>query len=368
MSQDIATRRQVHVLVVDDSAFMRTALSRMIASESGFEVIATACSGSDALEKIASLDPDVVTLDIEMPGLNGLQTLRCIMNQFPRPVIMVSAVTEEGAEQTFDALAAGAFDYVPKKLSSTSLDIQHIRQDLVAKIRTAAQSRKSGPCDVFSRKPPQSSLLETWDTVSTIAPAIVALGTSTGGPKALQEILPLFPRDFSVPILIVQHMPPGFAGPFAQRMNALCSVTVREATHGEPIQPGVVYIAPAGMHMTVGRPSDSRAIICLDTHPLHPHSEDRLHVPSVDVLMKSVAEAFRSLALGVILTGMGSDGAEGMKAIHRLGGLTIGQDEASCTVYSMPRACAELGVLSRVVSLSDIPGQILQATQYRRRA
>ena len=157
MSQDIATRPQVRVLVVDDSAFMRTALSRMIASESGFEVAATACSGSDALEKIASLDPDVVTLDVEMPGLDGLQTLRCIMNQFPRPVIMVSAVTEKGAEQTFDALAAGAFDYVPKKLSSTSLDIQHIRPDLVAKIRTAAQSRKSRPCDVFSRKPPQSS-------------------------------------------------------------------------------------------------------------------------------------------------------------------------------------------------------------------
>jgi two-component system chemotaxis response regulator CheB len=203
----------------------------------------------------------------------------------------------------------------------------------------------------------------TWDTLSTTAPAIVALGTSTGGPKALQNILPLFPPDLSVPILIVQHMPPGFTAPFAQRMNTLCSVTVREATHGEPIQPGVVYIAPAGMHMTVDRPSDSRAIICLDTHP-----EDCLHIPSVDVLMKSVAEAFRELALGVIMTGMGCDGAQGMKSIYRKGGLTIGQDETSCTVYSMPRACAELGVLSRVVPLSEIPGQILHATRYRRRA
>ena len=166
-----------------------------------------------------------------------------------------------------------------------------------------------------------------------------------------------------MPILIVQHMPLGFTGTFAQRMNALCSVTVREATHGEPIQPGVVYIAPAGMHMTVVRPSDSRGIIWLDTHP-----EDCLHIPSVDVLMKSVAEAFRNGALGVIMTGMGSDGAEGMKAIHRLGGLTIGQDETSCAVYSMPRACAELGVLSRVVPLLEIPGQILQATRYHRRA
>ena len=356
MKQEVATRPQVRVLVVDDSAFMRTALSRMIASEAGFEVAATACSGADALEKASSLDPDVVTLDIEMPGLDGLQTLRYIMNQFPRPVIMVSALTEEGAEQTLDALAAGAFDYVSKHLSSSSLDILHIRQDLLGKIRAAAQSRKSHP-------PPQPSSLPTSDQVSAIAPAIVALGTSTGGPKALQEILPLFPRDLSVPILIVQHLPPGFTGTFAQRMDALCSVTVREATHGEPIQPGVVYIAPAGMHMTVERPSDSRAIIWLDTRP-----EDCLHIPSVDVLMKSVAEAFGNGALGVIMSGMGSDGAEGMKAIHRRGGLTIGQDEASCTVYSMPRACAELGVLSRVVPLLEIPGQILQATRYHRRA
>jgi len=356
MKQEVATRPQVRVLVVDDSAFMRTALSRMIASEAGFEVAATACSGADALEKASSLDPDVVTLDIEMPELDGLQTLRYIMNQFPRPVIMVSALTEEGAEQTLDALAAGAFDYVSKHLSSSSLDILHIRQDLLGKIRAAAQSRKSHP-------PPQPSSLPTSDQVSAIAPAIVALGTSTGGPKALQEILPLFPRDLSVPILIVQHLPPGFTGTFAQRMDALCSVTVREATHGEPIQPGVVYIAPAGMHMTVERPSDSRAIIWLDTRP-----EDCLHIPSVDVLMKSVAEAFGNGALGVIMSGMGSDGAEGMKAIHRRGGLTIGQDEASCTVYSMPRACAELGVLSRVVPLLEIPGQILQATRYHRRA
>ncbi len=368
MSHDLTSRPPVRVLVIDDSAFMRTALSRMIASESGFEVVATACSGSEGLEKIASLDPDVVTLDVEMPGLNGLETLRCIMNRFPRPVIMVSAATERGAEQTFNALAGGAFDYVPKHLSPSSLDIQHIRQDLIAKIRAAAQSRTSHATDFLSRKRPRSSPVDALGSVSTILPAIIALGTSTGGPKALQEILPLFPADFSVPILIVQHMPLGFTGPFAQRMNALCSIAVREATHGELIQPGVVYIAPAGMHMIVERPSDSRGIICLEAPSPDTHSGDCVHVPSVDVLMKSVAEAFKNRALGVILTGMGSDGAEGMKAIRRLGGLTIGQDEASCTVYSMPRACAELGVLSRVVPLSEIPAYILHATRYRRRA
>ena len=353
----------VRVLIVDDSAFMRVALSRMIANESGLEVAATACNGSEALDKIASLDPDVVTLDVEMPGLDGLQTLRHIMNQFPRPVIMVSGTTEQDADNTFNALAAGAFDYIPKHLSPSSLDILHIRRDLIAKIRAAAQLRTFHSHNVLSRRPPLASHTETHDRTLLATPAIVALGISTGGPKALEEILPLFPRDLAVPILVVQHMPPGFTAPFAQRLNSLCSVRVREASHGELIQPGVVYIAPAGMHMSVQRRSDSRALICLDTHP-----DDRPHIPSVDVMMNSVAEAYGDLALGVIMTGMGSDGAEGMKAIHRQGGLTLGQDEASCTVYGMPRVCADLGILTRIVPLSQIPAQILQATRYRKHA
>jgi two-component system chemotaxis response regulator CheB len=362
MNQNATAPSPIRVLIVDDSAFMRTALSRMIASESGLEVASTASNGAEALDKIAALDPDVVTLDVEMPGLGGLETLRCIMKDCPRPVIMVSSVTEKDAETTFTALSAGAFDYVPKQLSSTSLDILHIRPDLVAKIRAAALSRKPPSAGSLSRKRPQPASVDSRGAHSA-APAIVVLGTSTGGPKALQQILPLFPRDLSVPILIVQHMPLGFTGPFAQRLNTLCAVTVREASHRETIQPGVAYIAPAGMHMSVDRPSETRATICLDTHP-----EDCLHVPSVDILMKSAAEAYRNLALGVILTGMGADGAEGMKAIHHQGGLTIGQDEASCTVYGMPRACAELGILTRIVPLSQIPEHILQATRYRKHA
>jgi two-component system chemotaxis response regulator CheB len=176
-------------------------------------------------------------------------------------------------------------------------------------------------------------------------------------------MLPLLPRDLSVPILIVQHMPAGFTAPFAQRLNSLCSVTVREARHGETVQPGVVYLAAAGKHMRVERISLSRTILCLDTHP-----DDCLHIPSVNVLMNSVAMAYRNLALGIIMTGMGSDGAEGMQSIFRAGGLTIGQDEATCTVYGMPRVCAELGILARVVPLSQIPKQILEATQFRRLA
>jgi two-component system chemotaxis response regulator CheB len=363
MTQTAEGRPRVRVLIVDDSAFMRTALSTMIAAEAGFEVAATACNGSDALDKISALDPDVVTLDIEMPGLDGLQTLRYIMTQFPRPVIMVSGANERDADNTFKALAAGAFDYVPKQLSPTSLDILHIRQDLVTKIRAAAQSLPSHSPLALTRKPSQSCLSDAAPRSAFPTPAIVAIGISTGGPKALQEILPLFPRDLSVPIVIVQHMPLGFTAPFAQRLNTLCSVTVREASHRDRLRPGVVYIAPAGVHLKVERAPNSHAVLCLDPQPA-----DALHKPSVDVMMNSVAEVFGNLVLGVIMTGMGSDGAEGMHAIHRRGGFTIGQDESTCTVYGMPRACADLGVLTRVVPLSQIPTLILYATRYRRRA
>ncbi|HLW89288.1 MAG TPA: chemotaxis response regulator protein-glutamate methylesterase [Terriglobales bacterium] len=359
MTHASETRDQIGVLIVDDSAFMRTALSRMIGSDPDLNVLGTARSGAEALERIGPLNPDVVTLDVEMPGLDGLQTLRRIMAQSPRPVIMVSAATVEDAETTFNALSAGAFDYVPKRLSSTSLDIAHIQADLIAKIKAAAHSRL--PHSV-PRKLAQSAAGLERDTFPH-TPSIVAIGTSTGGPKALQEILPLLTRDLSVPILIVQHMPMGFTTPFALRLNALCQVPIREAAHQEAIQAGTVYIAPAGIHMTVERHLDLRATICLSPHP-----ENHLHIPSVDILMQSIAATYHSLSMGVIMTGMGSDGVLGMKAIHREGGLTLGQDEASCTVYGMPKACAELGLLHRIVPLSQIPQQIMLATRARKRA
>jgi two-component system chemotaxis response regulator CheB len=351
---------RIRVLIVDDSAFMRTALSRMVSSDPALSVVGTAASGTESLQKIAALDPDVVTLDVEMPGLDGLKTLRCIMAQFPRPVIMVSSVTMKDAETTFNALAAGAFDYVPKQLSSTSLNILHIQDDLVTKIKAAAEARHSRDLLKVMRKPPGSVALPARQTAHSV-PAIVAMGISTGGPKALQEILPTLPGDLSVPILVVQHMPAGFTAPFARRLNNLCTISICEASHGELIQPGVVYIAPAGSHMTVDRPISSRMLICLSGK-----TENQPHVPSVDITMQSVASAFHSQAMGIIMTGMGADGAQGMKAIHEEGGFTVGQDEPSCAVYGMPRVCAEMGILDRVVPLSQIPHEILQATRYRK--
>jgi two-component system chemotaxis response regulator CheB len=367
MNKQSEIRPRVSVLVVDDSAFMRTALARMISSDPDLQVVGTACDGTEALEKIASLDPDVVTLDVEMPKLNGLETLRCIMAGRPRPVIMVSATTVNNAEITFQSLEAGAFDYVAKQLSAQSLDIVHIRTELVAKIKGAAQADRSNSASRVPRKPPQAAAAPK-GTASPVMPApftpgIVAIGISTGGPKALQEMLPLFPQDLPVPLLIVQHMPPGFTAPFAQRLNTLCAVQVREATHGEIISAGVVYIAPAGIHLTVERRSASQTVICLTSRP-----ESYQHTPSVDVMMQSVAVAFKSLAMGVIMTGMGADGAMGMKAIRREGGHTVGQDEASCAVYGMPRVCAESGVLQRVMPLSEIPRYIVDAARQYRRA
>jgi two-component system, chemotaxis family, protein-glutamate methylesterase/glutaminase len=355
-----SNKPRIRVLIVDDSAFMRTALTRMIAYDPDLSVVGTAANGTEALQQLAALNPDVITLDVQMPGLDGVETLRRIMAQSPRPVIMVSSVTQKDADTTFSALAAGAFDYVPKQLSATSLDIIDIREDLIAKIKVAAESRPSANRVNLPRKPPRAAGLPVSEPCSII-PLIIAIGISTGGPKALQDILPSLPEDLTVPILVVQHMPPGFTGPFAKRLNGLCAISIGEAEHGEMVRAGVVYIAPAGCQMTVDRLSGSRVTICLSDKP-----DNQLHVPSVDVMMQSVASAFHSSAMGVIMTGMGSDGAQGMSAIYGEGGFTLGQDEASCAVYGMPRACAEKGILNRIVPLARIPDEILAATRYRK--
>ncbi len=350
--------RPIRVLIADDSAFMRTALTRMVESDPDLQVVATAQDGKEALEKVQALQPDVVTLDVEMPRLNGLDTLRSIMKTAPRPVIMISSLTQEGAETTLDALDAGAFDYIPKQLSYASLDIVKIKQDLVSKIHAAAESRHAARPDAVPERisiplpsPPAKTRMQL-----RVPPSIIALGTSTGGPKALQQILPLIPKELPVGILIVQHMPAGFTGPFARRLDNLCKIGVHEAVANETIEPGVAYIAPAGLHMTVWRRSASRFALRIGREPLN-----TLHTPSVDVMMLSVAEVYRASAMGIILTGMGADGALGMKAIRDAGGYTVGQDEASCAVYGMPRSCAEAGVLQKVVSLMQVLDEIVHA-------
>jgi|ERR1700733_1679009 two-component system chemotaxis response regulator CheB len=315
--------------------------------------------GEQARAMGTEFDYDLVILDLNLPKLDGVSVLRHL--RLKRPSLPVLVLTQRSrVEDRVQCLDTGADDYVPKQLSAASLDIRHIGEDLIAKIKAAAESRRSQHRLDLLRKPPRAANSPA-RSVSHSTPAIIALGVSTGGPKALQEMLPTLPADLAVPILIVQHMPAGFTAPFATRLNNLCAVSVCEASQGEVIQPGAVYLAPTGFQMTVGRPSNSRTVICLSIKP-----ENQMHIPSVDITMKSVASAFHSQAMGIILTGMGADGAEGMKAIHREGGLTVGQDEASCAVYGMPRVCAEMGILDRVVPLSQISHEILQATRYRK--
>ncbi len=365
MNTSVENSRPIQVLVADDNAFMRTAITRMIESDPDLHVGATAQNGPEALELAASLQPDVVTLDVKMPGLSGLEILKRIMKENPRPVIMVSSETEEGTETSLEALEAGAFDCVAKQKTVGSLDIVKIREELIAKIKAAAESGRRArrvPSAPLKSAAPLPALATALTKEPTMVAGVVALGTSTGGPKALQDVLPLLPSDLPVGVLIVQHMPMGFTGPFARRLDKTCRISVREASHQEPVKPGVAYIAPAGQHMTVARRSPTLVDIHLSTSP-----EGTLHTPSVDVMMLSVAQSYGAHAMGVIMTGMGADGVRGMQAIAQQGGLTIGQDEASCAVYGMPRSCAESGVLQRVVPLLCIPEQILLATRYRPR-
>lgn len=346
----------IRVLIADDSAVMRTALSRMLDASPQIRVCGTARNEREVVEKTKLLQPDVITLDVEMPLLNRVDALKRIMSECPCPVIMVSSATREGAEVTIEALSAGAFDHLPKQNFHSGLDTFKLGHDLIEKIEAASHSRLARG-RALSPPPPSLLRISPPEKLQAVS-RIVVLGTSTGGPRALQELLPELPHDLPVSMIVVQHMPPGFTAPLAKRLNGLSRVTVCEAQHGEVIAPGTVYIAPAGQHTTLVRDS-LRISFCLSDTPA-----GTMHKPSVDVTMLSVAAIFGATAMGIILTGMGSDGLQGMTAIHEAGGLTIGQDEASCVVYGMPRCCAERGILTRVVPLSQVPRHILQAIHY----
>jgi len=346
----------VEVLVAGDNAFVRNALCQMIESEQSFHIVGTAETGLEAVEKVARLQPDVVALDVEMPSFTSLETLKQIMRESPRPVILVNSLGDQGWETEHEALELGAFDCVSRRVPSTAIEMTWVREDLVHKIKAAAQASVSPPR--WPQPAERPAHLTTTPAVCPV-PAIVAIGVSTGGPTALEEMLPKLPRDLPVAMLVVQHMPAGFTAPFAKRLNSLSKVAVLEANDGMPVKRGHVYIAPAGMHMTVRRLCSCGEVLHLSTAP-----NTTQHRPSVDVMMFSVADTYHARAMGIIMTGMGADGALGMQAIFHAGGMTVGQDEASCAVYGMPRSCAEMGILRRVAPLADIPGQILSAVQY----
>ncbi len=359
----------IRILVVDDSPFMRKSLQKMLEEAPDLRVVATARDGIDALEKIAEHKPDIVTLDIEMPRMDGLTCLKRIMAEHPLPVLMVSSLTQEGAQATLDALSMGALDFIPKESGYASVSIMQIQHDLQEKVRRLATSPRFhkaphspptapqhlAPTHQASAKPlaPAKAMIHPGTGLASSPQAeLLIIGSSTGGPKALQDILPTLPADLPVPCLIVQHMPSTFTKPFADRLDGLCQVHVKEAEQGEPLKAGTVYIAPGGIHMTYGARGPKGCI------ELSPEPVSSLHRPSVDVLFLSVAELFRGQVLAGILTGMGSDGAKGMEQLKKKGAHTLAEAEESCVVYGMPRAAVERGCVDLTTPLADIPGHL----------
>ncbi|NLI30712.1 MAG: chemotaxis response regulator protein-glutamate methylesterase [Nitrospiraceae bacterium] len=348
----------VRVLIVDDSAFMRSALSNMLSSDPEIQIAGSARDGLEAIEKVAQLKPDIVTMDVEMPRMDGISALKHIMANTPVPVIMVSSLTVEGAHITLEALEHGAVDFIPKNLSDLSLNILRLKEVLVDKIKQLA--RKGVPRRIVrpAARPATAPVAAApvLRTTGERRVGLVAIGTSTGGPKALQEVLPSLPKEFPVPIVIAQHMPPNFTGPFAERLNQLCKLEVREAKEGDVLKPGLILIAPGGGHMRVARKRGIETTVTI--------SEDRenfIYRPSVDALMASVAEFFPGRALGVILTGMGNDGMKGMIELKKTGGRIFAQNEESCVVYGMPKAVVDAGIADKVLSIEEIAGEIVNS-------
>lgn len=350
----------INVLIVDDSAFMRNALSSMLASDPEIKVIATARDGLEAIDKVKSLKPDIVTLDIEMPRMDGITALKHIMEECPVPVMMVSSLTIDGAKVTLDALELGAVDFIPKNLSDLSINIVKLKEIIIEKVKAIARKGivKKRPAAAAGRvaRPAEIPKFIPTRTTGDRKVGLVSIGTSTGGPRALQDIIPRLPKEFPVPITIAQHMPQAFTGPFAERLNQISQITVKEAEEGESLKPGVVYIAPGRGHMRVMRERGIESVLRISEG-----KEDYIYRPSVDALMQSVSECFPGRALGVILTGMGNDGLQGLLALKKTGGRIFAQNEESCVVYGMPKAVVDAGIADKVLSLEEIAGEIINS-------
>lgn len=353
--------KTINVVVIDDSAFMRKSISMMLESDPEIKVVATGRDGKDGIEKIRQFRPDIVTMDIEMPVMDGLTALGIIMKEMPLPVLMISSLTSEGAKATIDALSLGAVDFIPKELSYVSLDIVKIRDELISKVRQIVQSR-SLLFRLQRIKTASTNVQSPGYTPSTAGNRIVRMpekplkalvvGISTGGPFALLQTLPKIPGNFPVSIAIVQHMPPKFTRSMAERLNSLSKIEVREAEDGDTMEPGVALVAPGGRHMSFLRTNGSVRIRISD------EPKGTLYHPSADVMMRSAVEAYNAPILGLIMTGMGKDGLEGLKDIKKKGGYVVAQDEASCVVYGMPKAAVDEGVADVVCPLTEIPSAL----------
>lgn len=361
----------VKVLVVDDSGFFRRRVSEILASDPAIQVVGTATNGREAIDQVLALKPDVVTMDYEMPMMDGITAVRQIMQRCPTPVLMFSSLTHEGARVTLDALDAGAVDYLPKNFEDVSRNPEKVKQLLCEKIHTVSRSnRRYGSWSGAAAPAPTPVARSTPLTTGTVAPRastapapvaaapkrkaykLVAIGTSTGGPVALQRVLTQLPASFPAPIVLIQHMPAAFTKAFAERLDKLCKIRVKEAEDGDLLRPGLALLAPGGKQMMV----DGRGAV-----RILPGDERLNYKPCVDITFGSAAKSFHDKVLAVVLTGMGADGREGARLLKQSGSQVWAQDEASCVIYGMPMAVVKANLSDAVYSLDDIGRHLSEA-------
>lgn len=358
----------IKVLVVDDSPFMRLALTKILESDKEIQVVGTAGDGLDCLEKVKKLAPDVVALDIKMPKLDGLKTLQRIMAEHPTPVVMISSLTREGAKESFEALDLGAVDFAPKPSGEISSNIGKQKNEIIQKIKWASHAKLGPPRtgrmkeEIDHPHPAVPSPIQKPVSPPPVKRPLgpgrlkaIAIGVSTGGPKSLLEILPRIGPDLPVPIFIAQHMPHGFTASFAKRLNDCSSFPVKEVENNETVRDGVAYLAAGGFHMMLVRHGTNRVAVKL-TQP----QGDLIYIPSVDVLFNSAAEVYEGHLLGILLTGMGHDGVQGMENIKRSGGTTIAEDESTCVIFGMPKGAIEKGVADFILPSTKIADKIVE--------
>ena len=347
----------IKVLIVDDAALVRRVLKKILKSDPMLDVVGTAHDAQAAMQKIKTLQPDVITLDIVMPGMDGLTFLERLMKSHPLPVVMISTLTSDGAPETFKALELGAVEVIPKPEWDVSEKLEEMSIRLIDVVKAAAQAKIKSQQQLFLQVPAKKSadavLTRSVPVGGMASKPIIAVGSSTGGTDALRELLQPLPAD-TPGIVIVQHMPALFTAPFAQRLDRICAMIVREAVDGDRLSQGTVLVAPGDQHLLIDRDHNGY-VVRLDSGPLV-----NRHRPSVDVLFRSVAASAGAQAVGIILTGMGSDGAQGMQEMKQAGAHTIAQDEASCVVFGMPKMAIKAGCVDHILPLSDIATSVLQ--------
>ncbi len=344
---------KIRVLVVDDSALMRKKLSDMINSDESCEVIATARNGEEAVRSVACLSPDVVTLDVELPKMDGINALKYIMSEWPTPVIMVTAFTQFGGLKTIQCLEYGAVDLVAKPGGVISLDINKVKEELLEKIKIACRVRKEDlkPLIITRRIREKKQIVQQ-------AEKLIVVASSTGGPRALEKLILGLDAGLAAGLLVIQHMPGGFTQAMAERLDGLSKIPVREAGGGVVVKKGEILIAPGDFQMMIEPAENSAAKIKLQAR----HRDDNI-CPSADITMKSIAPLYGTKCMGVILTGMGADGVEGLKAIKQFGGVAIAEDKTTSVVYGMPRAAFESGVVDKVLPLDKIAQEMVRWSQ-----